>query len=136
MHAAQWIRYNSRCEFLAEDVDLTGKPFLYNFNPNGTSSPASTRPMNSELQISFDFNVDPITAVVGQYVKGQIRLLKEYRLENSNVYELCDRIRADYPTALYLVTGDAAGRQRSALSNGNINYYTVIRQKLNLATGS
>ena len=27
------------------------------------------------------------------------------------------------------------GRQRSALSNGNINYYTVIRQKLNLSDG-
>ena len=124
-----------RCEFLAEDVDLTGKPFLYNFNPERHIVTGLQFDPLSELQISFDFNVDPITAVVGQYVKGQIRLLKEYRLENSNVYELCDRIRADYPTALYLVTGDAAGRQRSALSNGNINYYTVIRQKLNLSDG-
>jgi hypothetical protein len=124
-----------RCEFLAEDVDLTGKPFLYNFNPERHIVTGLQFDPLSELQISFDFNVDPITAVVGQYVKGQIRLLKEYRLENSNVYELCDRIRADYPTALYLVTGDAAGRQRSALSNGNINYYTVIRQKLNLSEG-
>ena len=124
-----------RCEFLAEDVDLTGRPFLYNFDATRHVVSGLAFDPKHELQISFDFNVDPITAVVGQYVKGQIRLLKEYRLENSNVYELCDRIRADYPTALYLVTGDAAGRQRSALSNGNINYYTVIRQKLNLSDG-
>ena len=111
------------------------KPFLYNFvDKKHVVSGIQFDPL-SELQISFDFNVDPITAVVGQGVGDQIRLLKEYRLENSNIYELCDRIRADYPTALYLVTGDAAGRQRSALAQGNINYYTVIRQKLNLSEG-
>jgi len=124
-----------RCEFLAEDVDLTGRPFLYNFNATRHVVSGLSFDPKHELQISFDFNVDPITAVVGQGVGDQIRLLKEYRLENSNIYELCDRIRADYPTALYLVTGDAAGRQRSALAQGNINYYTVIRQKLNLSEG-
>ena len=124
-----------RCEFLAEDVDLTGKPFLYAFDQTRHVTSGLAFDPTAELQISFDFNVDPITAVVGQYVAGQIRLLKEFRLPNSNIYELCDRIVAAYPTALYLVTGDASGSNRSAITQGNINYYTVIRQKLNLSHG-
>jgi hypothetical protein len=31
------------------------------------------------------------------------------------------------------VTGDATGANRSALTQGNVNYYTVIQNKLNLA---
>jgi hypothetical protein len=32
-----------------------------------------------------------------------------------------------------LVTGDATGHNRSALAVGNINYYTVIKEKLRLS---
>ncbi len=124
-----------RCEYLAEDVDLTGKPFLYAFDANRHVVSGMTFDPKAELQISFDFNVDPITAVCGQYVNGEIRLLSEFRIENSNIYELCDRIKATYPTALYVVTGDASGANRSALTQGNINYYTVIRQRLSLSSG-
>jgi hypothetical protein len=31
-----------------------------------------------------------------------------------------------------LVTGDATGRNRTALTKGNLNYYTVIKSKLRL----
>ena len=39
------------------------------------------------------------------------------------------------PNALLLVTGDATGHNRSALTKGNINYDVVIQQELNLADG-
>ena len=48
---------------------------------------------------------------------------------------MCDRILATYPNAVYIVTGDATGQSRSALTKGNINYYTVIKQKLGLSDG-
>lgn len=123
-----------RCEYLAEDVDLSANPFAYAFSQvkhieNLTFSP------EHYLQISFDFNVDPITAISAQYIDNQIRVIKEFRLQNSNIYELCDQIKAAYPMAVYLVTGDATGQNRSALTVGNINYYTVIRQKLSLNDG-
>lgn len=123
-----------RCEYLAEDVDLTANPFAYAFSEAKHTGQTEYTP-EDYLCISFDFNVDPITAITAQYVNGQIRILKEFRLQNSNIYELCDRITVEYPTSVYMVTGDATGQNRSAMTVGNINYYTVIKQKLNLSPG-
>jgi hypothetical protein len=83
------------------------------------------------VRLSFDFNVDPITCVVGQ----DMNIIREFRLKNSDIYELCDRINVTYPGALFIVTGDATGHNRAALAKGNINYYTVIKQKLRLSDG-
>ena len=57
------------------------------------------------------------------------------KLENSNIYELCDLILATYPGALVIVTGDATGRATSALVNDQLNYYKVIKQQLQLTDG-
>jgi hypothetical protein len=121
-----------RCEYLAEDVDLTNNPYFYAFDQTRHIQPCEFT-SDGYLYISFDFNVDPITAIASQYIDGQIRVIKEFRLSNSNIYELCDRITATYPTAVMLVTGDATGHNRSALAVGNINYYTVIKEKLRLS---
>ncbi len=122
------------CEYLAEDVDLSHRPFAYCFDKL-----KHVRPMAYDsshyVRLSFDFNVDPITCVSSQDVNGEIRFLKEFRLSNSNIYELCDLIRVTYPTAALLVTGDASGQARSALTIGNLNYYSVIRDKLRLTSG-
>jgi hypothetical protein len=123
-----------KCEYLAEDVDLTYHPFAYAFDVKKHVRECTYVP-GYEVMLSFDFNVDPITALMAQHIDSEIRFFKEFRLSNSNIYELCDQIRAFLPNALYLVTGDATGHGRSALAAGNINYYTVIQQKLNLADG-
>lgn len=119
------------CEYLAEDVDLSHKPFAYCFDKT-----RHIRPVQYDnghyLHLSFDFNVDPITCVASQFINGEIRFIKEFRLSNSNIYELCDRINVTYPGAALLVTGDASGQARSALTVGNLNYYSVIREKLRL----
>lgn len=122
------------CEYMADDVDLSNKPFAYCFSKERHVAPVSFTP-GHYLHLSFDFNVDPITAVASQFINGEIRFIREFRLQNSNIYELCDHVRAAFPDALYLVTGDASGNARSALTIGNINYYSVIREKLKLVSG-
>lgn len=122
------------CEYMAEDVDLSNKPFAYCFDKTRHVKPVKYEP-GQWLYLSFDFNVDPITCVASQYINGEIRFIREFRLSNSNIYELCDQIRAVYPDAVYMVTGDASGQARSALTIGNINYYSVIREKLLLNKG-
>lgn len=122
------------CEYLAEDVDLSNKPFAYCFDKNRHVKPVKYENGNY-LYLSFDFNVDPITCVASQYINGQIRFIREFRLSNSNIYELCDQVRTVFPDAVLMVTGDASGQARSALTIGNINYYSVIREKLRLNSG-
>lgn len=122
------------CEYLAEDVDLSNKPFAYCFKKEIHVKPVQFD-SSHYLNLSFDFNVDPITCVASQSIDGEIRFIKEFRLSNSNIYELCDHIKASFPIALFMITGDASGQARSALTKGNLNYYSVIKERLAIGQG-
>jgi hypothetical protein len=122
------------CEYMAEDVDLSHKPFAYCFDKNRHVKSVQYD-SGHYLHLSFDFNVDPITCVASQYINSEIRFIKEFRLNNSNIHELCDRINIAFPGAALLITGDASGQARSALTQGNLNYYSVIREKLRVHSG-
>lgn len=121
-----------RCEFLAEDVDITSNPFAYAFSEEKHVGIAKHNPLY-EIRLSFDFNVDPITCVSEQHYDNTIHYTKQFKLSNSDIYELCNNIKAYFPNGLFIVTGDATGQNRSALTKGNINYYTIIQQVLNLS---
>jgi PBSX family phage terminase large subunit len=86
-----------------------------------------------ELILSFDFNVNPITCGVYQHLGDEIRCLESIKLSNSNIYELCGYIKIHYNGYMFLVTGDATGRNTNALVKDDLNYYTVIKQELNLS---
>lgn len=87
---------------------------------------------NSDYYVyaSFDFNVEPITCLMAQHDLDWVHVFKEFRLLNSDIYALTDHIASNYPEAFFMVTGDATGQARSAISKGNKNYYQVIRQQL------
>lgn len=86
------------------------------------------------LFTSFDFNVEPITCLFEQHDMDWVKYVKEIRLLSSDIWALTDHIIAEYPEAFFMVTGDATGRSRQAISKGNKNYYQVIRQQLVLGT--
>lgn len=89
-----------------------------------------------ELILSFDFNKNPIVCGIYQRpTERSLRCLRSIKLPNSDIYKLCDHIKELFPNRLYVVTGDATGKNSSALVKDNINYYTVIKQQLNLAPG-
>lgn len=81
----------------------------------------------------FDFNVDPMTCLIGQREGMKWgKILKEYRLRNSNIFELCERVYNDWGDYFLIATGDATGRNRSALVRGNRTYLSTIKQELHL----
>jgi hypothetical protein len=82
--------------------------------------------------LSFDFNVNPITCGVYQHLGNKIWCVESIKLVKSDIYRLCDHVITKYPQALFVVTGDATGRNTSALVQDGINYYTIIKSKLNL----
>ena len=93
------------------------------------------------VYLSFDFNVDPITCIGAQfnYVKNnlEIRVFKEFRLANSDIYMLCQEIRTYFHETIYFkITGDATGTSRSAMTRGNVNYYTIIKSELRLTNAN
>ncbi len=120
-----------RCEILAEDVDLANNPFAYAFDVDKHVHDVVFDP-HQHIYLSFDFNVDPITCIAVQHVSGCINVIGEFALRNSDIYQLCDSIIAKYPKASLIVTGDATGANRSALTAGNTGYYDVVQSRLRL----
>jgi len=127
---------NFRQEYLAEYVDANDRPFLYKFSEAKHVVDSYQPNPHLPITISFDFNKDPMTALVGQ----QVDLLTSYafaeiNLPEGSTPEVCDMILVDYGkkwNGNIDVTGDATGRNRSAMIVGNLNHYRIIKSKLEL----
>ena len=122
-----------RCEILAEDVDAVNNPFAYAFDEIKHVHHCDFNP-HLELLLSFDFNVDPITCIAFQDDGQRMTFIKEWAISNGDIYQLTDQIIAVYPNAIFLVTGDATGAARSAVTQGNLNYYSVVQSRLGLGS--
>jgi hypothetical protein len=113
-------------------------PYCYCFNPDRHKKPTEIK-RHLELYLSFDFNVNPVTCGVYQHEEAgnqlRIRGIESIKLDNSDIYKLCEYVLAHYPGYMYIVTGDATGQNTSALVQDGINYYTVIKTKLGLSAG-
>jgi|GEM_PF-3255478 len=108
--------------------------FFYSFNETkhvGTCTVDTECP----IYISFDFNYNPICCGVYQFIEGQINCCEIIKLDNSNIYDLCNLLKVRYGDYLIIVTGDASGSNNSALVKDNLNYYRVIKAELNLGSG-
>jgi len=122
----QWRIYRN-AEWGVEEVK---SPFSYNFNLGHIGSTQHTNEL--ETLLSFDFNTEPLTCLVAQ--KPQFNILhciENIFIDNSDIDDMCDRILAGYPNALFLVTGDQTGENATALKVG-LNYYNKIRENLQL----
>lgn len=87
-----------------------------------------------DIRLSFDFNINPATCTVWQMDPGVFcHCLKSYKIINCTIKQLCDRIRIDFPEAVYRVTGDPAGKARNQGYNSpNETMYSQIRESLNI----
>jgi len=87
------------------------------------------------ILISYDFNKEPMTATVGQQVDHLTAyLFDEIQLPAGSTPEINDMIRAKYNDWMgnMDVTGDATGRNRTAMVRGNLNHYRIIKEDLGL----
>ena len=69
---------------------------------------------NLPLLWALDFNVDPMSSLVVQIVRGKVRVLDEIVLRHSTTAEACERFLEKFPKspAGMVVYGDASGKQR------------------------
>ncbi len=118
-------------EYLASFITDNLNAWAYCFNRSKHIGKTQVN-RSYELYLSHDFNRDPITCAVFQHYNNTIFGIEQIKLKSSNIYDLCDYILATYPGFIYIVTGDATGKSSSAMVRDNLNYYTVIKSKLNL----
>lgn len=86
------------------------------------------------ILVSFDFNVSPMTCIIGQNIDNKVYIFDELELDNGSTEELSEMVLSKYSRWLYSIdiTGDATGRNREKATRGNINQYQVIKQVLSL----
>lgn len=122
-------------EYLAEDVDVNDRPFFYAFDESEHVVASYALNQHLPLLVSFDFNKDPMTCLVSQSLHVRhVCVFDEIKLKDGSTPEICDILIARYPGFIDTieVTGDATGRSRSPLVQGNVNHYLIIKDKLGL----
>jgi len=96
---------------------------------NVNENPSMELPEYTELGISFDFNVNPMSCLLGSIYGNKMRMLENLQIENSNTAEMCELVinrmkekgylRDDGYTKFgrsLLITGDSTGESRSTKS--------------------
>lgn len=117
-------------------VTVKTNKFFYAFSNTKHIIPSYTPDKSFPIIVSFDFNINPMTAIVAQCPEeGTGIVFDELRIYEGSVEAMCELVKAKYNDWMFniLVTGDATGRNREKARRGNINMYTVIKDELYLS---
>lgn len=122
-------------EYEAKFISHADKPWAYAFSEDHISEDIELKPRQA-VYLSFDFNISPMTCTAHQYQGlDYYYTLYEFRSNNTGTEELCRMILgSEIGDCHFIVTGDATGRNRSAIG-GNINNYQIIKQVLRISSG-
>ncbi len=118
-------------------VSLSGGKVYYAFDRNINLVDEEMLSGNKEkpvedIIIGFDFNVDPMCAVLLIIKGNKINAVEEFKIHNSNTRELCEVIisrlseiylKGDYKSII--ITGDSSGMKRQTI--GQVNDYMIIK---------
>ena len=106
-----------RQEFEGTFENYSGAVY-YNFHPV-ESVIENQIDWTKPLHIGMDFNVDPMSACVGQIEKDKIYFLDEITIYSSNTDEMVDEIKNRYGTKIPIfIYPDPASRQRKTSAGG------------------
>lgn len=110
------------------------KPYFYNFSIGTHVIPEYKINPHLPILVSFDFNVEPMTALVAQINGNYGVIFDELEIKTGSTEEMCEKIRVKYMKfdGYIDVTGDATGRNRTSVTRGNLNHYRVIKDELSL----
>jgi hypothetical protein len=113
-------------------VDKSNK-FLFSFDEQKQVTSGLKINPNLPVWLTFDFNIDPMTVTVAQrpHIK-RLECIKCLQLDNSDIFQMLDRIQADYPNVIFIATGDASGHNRIGAVRGKTSYWLAIKGELGL----
>jgi hypothetical protein len=121
------------------EVNLNEHPFFYEFDHDKHVKPTQLQPFEP-IWLSFDFNIEPTTCIVGQKITGQGLYVHKVYQVNGGTRSLCDHLQ-HYKDYILRVTGDFSGNTGSTaagiLPGGQFNTdYKIILQQLELSQNS
>ena len=104
-------------EYEATFVNFAGVIFgdFGEHNITEVRKPTETEP----IYIGMDFNITPMSAVIGRQTKTGIEIYDEIYLDNSNTTEMIEEIRNRYPKNPIIIWPDPSSVARKTSANGN-----------------
>jgi len=88
---------------------------------------------NKPYFVSFDFNVDPMCAIILSYADTErFHVIGELRIPNCDVIGICREILARYGRHVLQVTGDSNGMARNQGSKELGSHYSIIAREMGL----
>jgi hypothetical protein len=87
---------------------------------------AYTDPLPRELHLGVDFNVDPMSAVIGVKTGNMMHIVDEFKIFGSNTEELVEEVKTRYPGHTIVAYPDPAGAQRKTSAGGRTDH-TILR---------
>ncbi|AZU97872.1 hypothetical protein [Vibrio phage LP.2] len=112
-------------EYLASFEMLSNRVYQYFDRVKNVSE---VKDIGAELLIGMDFNVSPMSAVVGCKVADQLHIFDEIELMNSNTEEMCAAIKERYPNRKITVYPDPAGNARKTSATVGDTDFSIIRR--------
>lgn len=106
-----------RQEYEAQFEDYAGVIF-YAFTEDNIAKCEGWDDPQLPLHIAVDFNVSPISALIGVYRNSVLHIFDEIEIYSSNTQELVDEIKQRYPNRYVFVYPDATGRRLNTNSGG------------------
>lgn len=121
-------------EYDAQFVNTNGMRFAHQFKKEKHVKDYGELRKDLPVYLSFDFNRNPITCIASQHPEDHsyIYTRHEFRIPDSDIWALCDRIRTELQGYYFIVTGDASGRNGSTMGKDGAHNYTVIKEELEL----
>jgi hypothetical protein len=87
---------------------------------------AYTDPLPKELHLGVDFNIDPMSAVLGVKTGNVMHIIDEFKIFGSNTEELVEEVKTRYPGHTIIAYPDPAGAQRKTSAGGKTDH-TILR---------
>lgn len=114
-----------RQEYEASFENMAGRVY-YCFDRNKNCVPLS---MSSQLPVlvGMDFNVDPMTAVIGQKFGDQLHIFNEIEIPGGDTEMMCQEIVKKYPHKKIIVYPDPTGNKRQTSAPVGKTDFTIIR---------
>jgi len=101
-------------EYEASFASLTGRVY-YEFDRilNVSADIVDTK---AELLVGLDFNINPMSAVIGVKAGNQLHIIDEITIQNGNTELMADAIQTRYPDRRVLAYPDPSGKARKTSS--------------------
>jgi len=117
-------------EFLASFETLHGRVYS-NFSralyPEGNLDPTITDP-GGELLVGMDFNIDPMSCVIGAKAADELFVLDALELPISNTEEMAAVLKQRYPGRTIIVCPDPSANQRRTSAPAGQTDLTILRR--------